>query len=323
MQNFLRFALIYFVSAIAIVMVFRDDGVSILGHLMSSSQVFFIVMGQFALGLALLAGLTTLVVGPKVMLGRARVVATAMIASMFIQAAFTLIKTSLPYIVPFYADPYFAQIDQALHFGQDPWVLTHALAESFAANQLVWVYVSVWGLPAMALPVIIAAIDGNTARVNRFLVLYVVGWVVLGNIIALAGMSAGPVYYDRLIGGDRFADLAPALVDSGLKATWIGNLQESLWNVYVERGQAIGSGISAFPSVHVAMAFVTALYMGERSRLLIPVGAVFVAAILFMSIYSGYHYAIDGYASIIVIGAAWAYMRRRATQAHGFQPAMA
>ena len=122
MQNFLRFALIYFVSAIAIVMVFRDDGVSILGHLMSSSQVFFIVMGQFALGLALLAGLTTLVVGPKVMLGRARVVATAMIASMFIQAAFTLIKTSLPYIVPFYADPYFAQIDQALHFGQDPWV---------------------------------------------------------------------------------------------------------------------------------------------------------------------------------------------------------
>lgn len=310
MHYFLRFSLGYFVCAVIIVTVFRDGGVSIIGHLASSSEGFFIVLGQFAVGLALFAGATTLIVGPKVMLLRLRLVALATIAVLFFQTAFTLIKTSLPFIVPFYADPYFAHIDQVLHFGHDPWVLTHAWAEGFAANQLVWVYISVWSLPAMALPLIIAALDGNQERVNRFLMLYVVGWVVLGNIIALAGMSAGPVYYDRLIGGDRFMDLAPALLESGVKASWIGNLQESLWNVYVDRGQAIGSGISAFPSVHVAMAFVTALYLAERNRWFVPIGIAFVAIILFMSVYSGYHYAIDGYASILVVAAAYVLARR-------------
>lgn len=324
MQNFLRFSLGYFVVAILIVTVFRDSGVSIIGHLASSSTVFFVILGQFTVGLVLLAGVATLIVGPKVMLSRLRAVAFATIACLFFQAAFTLIKTSLPFIVPFFADPYFAHIDQVLHFGNDPWTLTHAWAEGFAANQLVWVYVSVWGLPAMALPVIIAALDGNQDRVRRFLMLYVVGWVVLGNMIALAGMSAGPVYYDRLIGGDRFIDLAPALIESGVKATWIGNLQESLWNVYVDRGQAIGSGISAFPSVHVAMACVTALYLAERTRWLAPIGIAFVAIILFMSVYSGYHYAIDGYAAIIVVTVAYGLARRyiatRVASSATFQP---
>jgi hypothetical protein len=175
MQYFLRFSLGYFVCAVIFVTVFRDVGVSIIGHLISSSHIFLVVLSQFTVGLVLLAGVTTLIVGPKVMLSRLRVVALETISVLFFQAAFTLIKTSLPFIVPFFADPYLAHIDQALHFGHDPWILTHAWAEGFAANQLVWVYVSVWGLPAMALPVIIAALDGNQDRVSRFLILYVVG----------------------------------------------------------------------------------------------------------------------------------------------------
>jgi len=201
MQYLLRFSLGYFFFAVIFVTVFRDVGVSIIGHLISSSHIFFVVLSQFTVGLVLLAGVTTLIVGPKVMLSRLRVVALATISVLFFQAAFTLIKTSRPFIVPFFADLYLADIDQALHFGHDPWILTHAWAEGIAANQLVWVYVSVWGLHAMALPVIIAALDGNQDRVSRFLILYVVGWVVIGNIIALAGMSAGPVYFDRLMGG--------------------------------------------------------------------------------------------------------------------------
>lgn len=316
MQNFLRFSLAYFAVAILIVSIFRDGSVSILWHLLSSSKVFLLIMAQFAVGLALLVGITTLIVGPKVMVSRVRVVMTAMIACMFFQGAFTLTKTSLPFIVPFFADPYFAQFDQFLHLGHDPWALTHAWAQGFPVDQLVWVYVVAWGLPAMALPIIIAALDPDKDRMNRYLVLYVVGWVGLGNILALVGMSAGPVYYDRLIGGERFIDLVPALIDGGIATSWIGNLQGSLWTLYIERGQAIGSGISAFPSLHVAMAFVAGLYLAERSRWLMPVGAMFVASILFMSVYSGYHYAIDGYASLIVIGLAWFYLRRATKQMH-------
>ena len=86
-------------------------------------------------------------------------------------------------------------------------------------------------------------------------------------------------------------------------------MKKALWNVYVDHGQAFGSGISAFPSVHVAMAVVTSLYLAERSRWLAPVGIAFVAIILFMSVYSGFHYAIDGYASILVVATAYGLER--------------
>jgi len=149
----------------------------------------------------------------------------------------------------------------------------------------------------------------------RTMVLYGFGWVVIGNVLALAGMSAGPVFYDRIYGGDRFADLATAIAATPRLADYFGLIQDDLWLAYAKQEQMIGSGISAFPSVHVAIAMVTALYMWERSRILGLLGAGFVAVILFLSIYSGYHYALDGYVSIAVIWGAWAVMRKRAAVA--------
>lgn len=63
----------------------------------------------------------------------------------------------------------------------------------------------------------------------------------------------------------------------------------------------LGLGISAFPSMHVAIAALTALYLTERSRWLAPVGVVFLGVIFFMSVYTGYHYALDGYFSIAAV----------------------
>ena len=55
--------------------------------------------------------------------------------------------------------------------------------------------------------------------------------------------------------------------------------------------------MSAFPSMHVAVATVTALYLAERSRLLGLIGAAFWAVVMFLSVYTGYHYALDGIAA--------------------------
>lgn len=83
--------------------------------------------------------------------------------------------------------------------------------------------------------------------------------------------------------------------------------QEYLWTLYQSGTIGLGSGISAFPSMHVALATVVALYAWEWSRKLGFVAWVYVAFILCSSVYLGWHYAIDGYASIVVVsGLYWA-----------------
>ena len=70
-----------------------------------------------------------------------------------------------------------------------------------------------------------------------------------------------------------------------------------------------GAAISAFPSMHVAVATIWAIYMTERSWFFAPVAIGFAVTILFLSVYTGWHYAVDGYVSIAVILAIYAAVR--------------
>ena len=70
---------------------------------------------------------------------------------------------------------------------------------------------------------------------------------------------------------------------------------------------------------------VSAIYLWERSRWLLIVGAPFVMTIFFLSVASGYHYAVDGYASAAIIFAAWRWLLYRdakASQTASSQPAI-
>jgi len=44
-----------------------------------------------------------------------------------VASLYTSFKTMIPGLVPFYLDQTFMEIDRAVHFGHDPWRLTHAL----------------------------------------------------------------------------------------------------------------------------------------------------------------------------------------------------
>jgi membrane-associated phospholipid phosphatase len=62
---------------------------------------------------------------------------------------------------------------------------------------------------------------------------------------------------------------------------------------------SLGTGISAFPSIHVAIATLYALVGWRISRFARVVSLAFLATILVGSIHLGWHYSLDGYASII------------------------
>ncbi|MEM6406873.1 MAG: phosphatase PAP2 family protein [Pseudomonadota bacterium] len=311
MRNFLIFSAAYLCLGIALIFLVRED---------PQTQLAFVYVKSLSLAESLLVYAKYLgifvVIGLFVTrhMGVAnRLVPTlyAFLGCMLFSSAFSLWKTTIPYVVPFYADEMLADLDAWMHFGTDPWVWVHQFSDLIPANAVVVFYFWMWTLPAIFLPVIIAITDTDAERSKRFLILHVLCWIGLGNVIAAMFSSVGPVYYDRLLGGARFADLNLALEATGVTASKLGIVQEGLWTQYSENSQSIGSGISAFPSVHVGVSTVFALYLCERSRTLAPVGLFFLAAISFFSVYNGWHYAVDGYVSMVLMFAAWAALRRR------------
>ncbi|WP_165915493.1 phosphatase PAP2 family protein [Rhodovulum marinum] len=232
------------------------------------------------------------------------------LAGTLFHLTFLTIKTSLPDIVPFFADPALSRFDSWLHGGIAPWELTHGLLAGVPAWIFERLYIDVWIVVIFCFPVVVTLADGDARRRARFFALYVFVWVGIGNVLALAGMSVGPVYHDRLTGLDVFGGLDTALAASGIAATYTGALQDTLWSLYVDGQNSAASGISAFPSVHVAMTTLVALYIFERVPRAWPLSLLLVLGYLVMSVHLGWHYAVDGYASILLVGAVWGVLRR-------------
>ena len=79
--------------------------------------------------------------------------------------------------------------------------------------------------------------------------------------------------------------------------------QKLLWDGYI--GKAVAIGISAFPSMHNASAMLFALALSKCSRGLGYVFFAYVVVIFLGSVHLGWHYAIDGYAGIIIGYLGW------------------
>ena len=241
----------------------------------------------------------------------------AVVGTAIFFTAFALMKTSLPYILPFYADPALAEIDRVLHGGVAPWALTVHLPVD--ADWAYFFYIQVWSVLALGFPTLLVFTDPDLARRSRYLWMWAGVWIGLGNIIALGGMSVGPVYYDIFYDSERFSDLTLALEHNGVSSSMTGKAHRLLLYFYAMEGQAIGSGISAFPSVHVGMSALLGFYVADRFKGLWWLGAAFCMTILFLSVYLGWHYAIDGYISIILVTIMVQVLRRRAAKP-GLQP---
>jgi hypothetical protein len=235
-----------------------------------------------------------------------RPVVLVAVAAGILQIGFFFTKAAIPSLVPFYADPFLADLERSILLGRDAWEVSHAITPSVLADWFPTIYTTMWSILAYAFPIFVVATDRDALRVRRYIWLFFLTWLVVGNVLAIAGSSVGPVYYDRLLGTERFAAMHESFEVIGYASGSMAQLQDRLWEVSGERL----SFISAFPSVHVAVAFVASLYIRERYRRLWPLGDLFLALILLVSVYSGYHYLLDGIASIGIVLALNALLRR-------------
>ncbi|RWD00158.1 MAG: hypothetical protein EOS58_30730 [Mesorhizobium sp.] len=223
--------------------------------------------------------------------------------------AFTTYKHEFSSLVGFFADPLFARLDATIHFG-DPWRWTRALpVPGFFDRMLYFLYSQLWLALVAGIIVFAAWMEDAATRLRYFTALLSTA-ILLGVVARLAGSSAGPIFYDRLFGGDRFADLMSALKtsDSGPETLQIADY---LYASYASNETVVGSGISAMPSFHVAMVTLNALFLWSLNRRVGSIAWLYAGLILFGSVYAGWHYAIDGYVSIATVLMIWRWTRRR------------
>lgn len=207
----------------------------------------------------------------------------------FQMVALTWLKPVLPMVSGFWADPYLADLD-ALLFGRDPWRLTHVIGP---ANRLIDYSYNLW------FPVVFAVLGLSCLTNNARVILTFFIAIGVCAVLQFLLPSAGPIFYERTGNGARFAELAPQV------PRWVQSTSEYLWRYHVAGRQGLGTGISAMPSVHVALAAWVGLAAFVLNRPWFVPACAWFALILFGSVYTGWHYAIDGIASIGVLIVAW------------------
>lgn len=218
--------------------------------------------------------------------------------------AYAVLKLQIPKIIPFYADPYLIDIEAAM-FGRDAWHITHAFLGLNGTVFLDRVYL-VW-FPITGALVMWAAMSRDRVFQARALASIFFAWFALGIGLATILSSCGPLYYEHFYGDDRFAPLMETLraydARINIKAVAIGE-----WLLSHQTKGEVGAGISAAPSLHLAMTYLTCQMVQSRLGWRNPVTwllALYVVLIWVGSVHLAWHYWLDGAISIVAVALFW------------------
>ena len=141
-------------------------------------------------------------------------------------------------------------------------------------------------------------------RRNTFLFAFFLNWIIGGSILATIFSSVGPVYYQTFGFGDQFVPLTTALEDVNLLTPLTAlELQAMLLDGYQNDGTM--SGISAMPSMHLALSWLIAFQAFQYRRVFGWMVVAFALLIQCSSVHLGWHYAVDGYIGLGVAIGCW------------------
>jgi hypothetical protein len=214
-------------------------------------------------------------------------------------SAFLPLKYAIPREIPFWLDRPAALAERSL-FGADPWLLLDSIAAR-AAVPMDWLYAA-W-LPTQLLLLFVLILARPSREKSQALIAYALVWFVLGAVAAVLLSSAGPIFYDRLHGGVMFAGLQHTLQDRGV---WLAIAEsDRMWRSYSSGQPGMVAGMSAFPSIHVAISLWLVLTARTIAPRLVPLAGVYFVLIWFGSVQLGWHYASDGLVGVIGTLALW------------------
>jgi hypothetical protein len=184
-------------------------------------------------------------------------------------ASISWLKSMMPVVVPFWADRVLGGYDRLLFGGHPPLPAWPLFTVPYAGWQVVHMVTILWVLHWR-----------EGAAKDRAVIALLSTWGI-GMILAYIFSSAGPVFT-----GQANAS-GVALIEA-----------RYLWANYRSSGAVIGGGISAFPSMHVAIAYWVAFVLSLRGVRWI--GPIFVVLISAGAVALGWHYSADVLAGLLV-----------------------
>ncbi len=227
-------------------------------------------------------------------------------------AAFQLFKQTILPARGFPLDPLIAQFERTLLLGHDAWWVSHKIFGSMAAARFFDRCYGIW-LPLMFTFPFLVVFAVRDIRVRaQILGCWFASWVLIACLAAWLFASAGPCYFTALVGSDPgFSELNRTLakLDVNARAAGFGlgfpDFQSMLLREWHKGSFTAVGGISAMPSMHVAMATLMALGSFRMWRPLGWIISIYAISIWLGSIHLGWHYAIDGIVGAGMMALLW------------------
>jgi hypothetical protein len=229
----------------------------------------------------------------------------AVLAVRTVVTSFAAFKSAIPDLHPFTLDQELSALDRWLHFGHDPWTLLHPMLGWPPVTLLIgYLYTFGWAFTLGGLFVCTAWARPGELR-DQTLLAFSATWILLGAGLATLLSSAGPCFYQAVTGDDHYLPLMSYLisVDSWRELPAVAT-QRMLWDAHLQGGM-YRLGITAMPSLHVAISALAAIAGWCVHRRLGMALAGFALLILLGSIHLGWHYAVDGYVSALAVPVIW------------------
>lgn len=218
-----------------------------------------------------------------------------LVAHVIFMPVFSGMKSAIPLMSSYRWDATLIAAERAL-YGKDAWLVLQPVVGTPLVSALLSYAYHAWIFLIYAGGVYFAFIvKDRTLRAQYFIGFFSI-WTVLGIVMAIGLASVGPCFLGPIIGDHSFDEQMAYLHEANEHyPVLVLNVQQTLLDWYQLGSYGLGRGISAMPSMHVAMATLFALGMIRISR---PVGVAafaFAAVIMVGSVHLGYHYSLDGY----------------------------
>ncbi|MEP3050070.1 MAG: phosphatase PAP2 family protein [Erythrobacter sp.] len=219
---------------------------------------------------------------------------------------FSKMKAAIPLFTEYTWDNAFIEWDRALFFGYDAWeIMQPVLGFPIVTGFLALLY-HLWFLLLYPGVLFLAFANVDRGVQRQFFLSYLLSWTVIGGAMATWLASVGPCFVGPMLGDSRFDDQMTYLYSANEQVPIMTlGVQEMLLEWFNADADGLGSGITAMPSMHVAIAF---LYWLAMRRISPKLGLLFGAFCLITwisSVHLAYHYAVDGLVSVVAVSLIW------------------
>jgi PAP2 superfamily len=216
-------------------------------------------------------------------------------------------KGAIPVLHPFALDAALASVDRWLHLGRQPWEWLQPLLGRRESTHAIDVAYWLWVL-IVPCAILWQGWSRDVRTQRQFFLAFALTWMLLGSGLATLLSSAGPCFYEAVVGRPGpYADLLRYLdsVPYDRHALFARMTQDILWQNYLRAPGNPFVRISAMPSVHIATCMLYVLAARRSGRTLTFLAGGYLLVILVGSVHLGWHYAVDGYVSMVLTPLIW------------------